>query len=233
MSASAGVVGRDVAEHPFDEVLGQVRQGVVEVEVDVVHLDLDPTDVRDVAPEGRGVANAVPDRVVPRLRGHGVDGGEHPLVGASDVGDELGPVVPTPASMSALRCSRLAYIGVSYAGPCPGEQVDHRVGVACEMGQHVAARPAGEQRGLACLVVGQAVDVGEDGFGRGDQGSICGCDRGRGSAGSAMPRTYRLDLRRARARRVVCAGLSGSVDYEHLFESSTSAHPELPAFASA
>ena len=75
LSRVGRVVGRDVVEHPFDEVLrpgapgcsrGRGRRGAPRPRPDGC------AGCR--ARMRRGVADAVPDRVVPRLLGHGVDG---------------------------------------------------------------------------------------------------------------------------------------------------------------
>ena len=60
-----------------------------------------------------------------------------------------------PASMSDRRASRLAYMGVLVPGTRPAQQIAQAVPVAGDVGQHVPAGPAGQQRRLTDAGAGQ------------------------------------------------------------------------------
>ena len=73
------------------------------------------------------------------------------------------PGRPAPASMSPVRCCATA--GVALGGLAPDGRLQHvalAVGVAGEVGEHVADGPAGEERRSTDLGVLQGVEVGEE-----------------------------------------------------------------------
>ena len=59
-----------------------------------------------------------------------------------------------PRSMSASRASALAYAGTSWPERAPTRRVAHRVGAPGQVGQDVGPRPAGQQRRLPQVRLG-------------------------------------------------------------------------------
>ena len=146
----------DAVQLPLDVLLGPMGGCVVEVEVDMVDLDLGEPHQRDVRPRTAPVGISphrrpvlVIERLEPRQQRCGT---------VVDVRNQLRGW-PPGAGLDGSSASLTAGIhgGLDARGDPHGE-VAERVGVAGEVGQDVPARPVGEQRRAARLVVGQVRD---------------------------------------------------------------------------
>src|SRR6185437_12615955 len=145
------------------QALGPVGRRVPQAEVDVVHLHLPPAGEHQGVRRPFGAAD-VPGGAVPGLLGQGGAPVLQAGGGAPDVGRQLG--------------RRPAGAGGDVGGPpgvtprvlvdhfVPGgpfEPPDDAVGVAGDVGQHVAHRPVREVAGRPALLVGETGEVVQQG----------------------------------------------------------------------
>lgn len=156
MSICSPAQALDRARQPVgDELTRPVLRAIAEPEVDVMDLDLPPAG-KHHRPGGLLPAADVeggPLPGIPRI------GGDHRIGQGGAVANVLDELACRAAGseldlvLTALTAAGILLDQMSLAGSL--QTPDHAVGVAGEVGEHVADRPSGQKARAAGLLVGQ------------------------------------------------------------------------------